>query len=149
MNTQQILKEELEILKSDIIVRLQNSKQVASGETIKKFETKASDSNGQLLGASYVGVFVKGRKPAGVPRDFIDILKKWAQVKGISFENEEKFNLWANAVKWKMIKEGTKLYQSGQTQDIFTTPIDQFSLRLAKRIAVYYQAEILNEIFNF
>ena len=149
MTTQQILKEELDILKSDIIIRIQNSKQVASGETIKKFETKSTDSNGQLLGASYVGVFEKGRKPGGVPRDFIEILKRWSQAKGMSFENEDKFNLWANAVKWKMIKEGTKLYRSGQTQDIFTTPIEDFSNRIARRFIVHYEAQIFNEIFNF
>jgi len=149
MTTQQILKEELDILKSDIIIRIQNSKQVASGETIKKFETKSTDSNGQLLGVSYVGVFEKGRKPGGVPRDFIEILKRWSQAKGMSFENEDKFNLWANAVKWKMIKEGTKLYRSGQTQDIFTTPIQDFSNRIARRFIVYYEAQIFNEIFNF
>jgi len=149
MTTQQILKEELDILKSDIIIRLQNSKQVASGETIKKFETVSNNSNGQLLGASYVGVFEKGRKPGGVPRDFIEILKRWSQAKGMSFENEDKFNLWANAVKWKMIKEGTKLYRSGQTQDIFTTPIEDFSNRIARRFIVHYEAQIFNEIFNF
>ena len=148
MTTQQILKEELDILKSDIIIRLQNSKQVASGETIKKFEKVSNNSNGQLLGASYVGVFEKGRKPGGVPRDFIEILKRWSQAKGMSFENEDKFNLWANAVKWKMIKEGTKLYRSGQTQDIFTTPVEQFSSRLAKRFIIYYESEILNSIFT-
>ena len=148
MDTQQILKEELEILKSDIILRLETNKQVATGKTKQSFETVATEYNGKLLGASYVGVFERGRKPGGVPRDFIDILKKWAQVKGISFENEEKFNLWANAVKWKMIKEGTKLYRSGQTQDIFTTPVEQFSSRLAKRFIIYYESEILNSIFT-
>ena len=148
MTTQHILKEELDILKSDIIVRIENSKQVATGKTKASFETKSTDLNGQLLGASYVGVFERGRKPSGVPRDFIDILKRWAQVKGISFENEEKFNLWANAVKWKMIKEGTKLYRSGQTQDIFTTPIEQFTSRIAKRVIIYYETEILNSIFT-
>lgn len=143
-----ILDEELEQLKSDIILRHEQSGQVASGKTKSEFEKRMpSDYNGQLLGAGYSGVLERGRKPGGVPKDFIDILKRWAQAKGLSFKNEEQFDLWANAVKWKIIREGTKLYQSGQTQDIFTTPIDQFYQRLSERITNYYEQEITNEIF--
>ena len=69
------------------------------------------------------GVLETGRKPGRVPKEFIDILKRWAQAKGISFSDEKQFNLWANAVKWKIIREGTKLYRSGQNEDIFDSSV--------------------------
>lgn len=148
ISVKEILSEELEQLKSDIIFRHEQAKQLASGKTKASFEKKiTSDFSGQLLGAGYSGVLERGRKPGGVPKDFVDILKRWAQAKGISFTDEKKFNLWANAVKWKIIKDGSKLYRSGQTEDIFTTPIEQFSQRLSKRIG-FFEQEIINEIFT-
>lgn len=145
----QILDEELEILKNDIIFRHEQSGQVASGKTKAYFENKlTSNYSGQLLGAGYAGVLERGRKPGGVPRDFIEILRRWSQAKSISFKNEEQFNLWANAVKWKIIKEGTKLYRSGQIEDIFETPVLQFNNRLSQRIATYFEQEVQNQIFT-
>lgn len=149
VNVQDILAEEMQLLKADIIVRHEQSGQVASGKTKASFETNIDAFTGQLLGANYVGVLERGRKPGGVPKDFIDILQRWAQAKGISFPSEKQFNLWANAVKWKMIREGTKLYRSGQKQDIFDTPIENFNKRLPIRIMNYYESELINDIFNF
>lgn len=145
----QILNEELEQLKSDIIFRHEQSGQVASGKTKASFETSIpNDYTGQLLGVGYSGALERGRKPGGVPRDFIEILRRWAQAKGISFKDEERFNIWANGVKWKIIKEGTKLYRSGLTEDIFTTPFEQFTNRLYTRIEVQFEQELTNQIFN-
>ena len=149
MDTEKIIYEELEILEEDIITRHEEAGQVASGKTRASFLIQSNFNSGQLSGASYVGVLKNGRRPGGVPTNFIDIIKNWAQAKGISFSDEKQFNLWANAVKWKIIREGTKLYRSGQTQDIFDTPIEQFNQRFSNRIIDYYQQQLVNDIFNF
>ena len=149
MNATQILTEELNTLSNDISRRIETSGAAASGATQKSLEVEVNGVVGFLKGASHIGVLKGGRKPGKVPRDFIDILKRWAQAKGLSFQDEKQFDLWANAVKWKIIREGTKLYQSKQTQDIFDTPIADFEKRLTERIGNYYEAEIKNEIFNF
>ena len=149
MNVQQILTEEMQALEAEIIQRHEQAGQVASGKTKAAFELTVTSSEGKLLGLKYVGVLERGRKPGGVPKDFIEIIQKWAQAKGISFSNEKQFNLWANGVKWKIIREGTKLYRSGQKQDIFDTPIENFNHRLPIRIINYYESELLNDIFNF
>ena len=149
MDVQQILNEEMQVLEADIILRHEQAGQVASGKTKASFELKISPFTGQLLGANYVGVLERGRKPGGLPKDFIDILQRWATAKGISFSDEKQFNRWANAVKWKIIREGSKLYRSGQKQDIFETPIANFQDRFSNRIVNYYQNEIANEIFKF
>lgn len=144
-----ILREELERLRSDIIFRHEQAGQVASGKTREALEVQLHDqTTGQLIGFSYSGVLERGRKPGGVPRDFIDILKRWAAAKGISFSDEKQFNIWANAVKWKIIREGTKLYKSGQTEDIFSTPYQELNTRLSTRIAAYFESEINNLIFE-
>lgn len=149
MTVQEILYEELEILENEIFERHEQSGQVASGKTRASFRIQASETKGTLTGAKYVGVLERGRKPGGLPKDFIEIIQKWATAKGISFSSEKQFNLWANGVKWKIIREGTKLYRSGQKQDIFDTPIENFNKRLPTRIMNYYESELINDIFNF
>ena len=143
-----ILREELERLRSDIIFRHEQAGQKATGETERLFSTEVQNTLGRLFGPLYSGVLERGRKPGGVPRDFIEILKRWAAAKGISFSDEKQFNLWANAVKWKIIREGTKLYRSGQTEDIFSTPYEEFDTRFSTRIAAYFESEINNLIFE-
>jgi len=143
-----ILYEELEILEADIIHRHEQAGQVASGKTRASFLIQSSGLAGTLSGANYVGVLQQGRKAGGVPKDFIEILRAWASAKNISFSDEKQFNQWANAVKWKIIREGTKLYRSGQ-QDIFDTPIESFNKRLSSRIVQFYENELVNEIFKF
>ena len=148
IDVQQILSEELNTLKSDIIIRHEASGQKASGKTEQGFEIVVSGSVGQLLGYSYVGVLGTGRRPGKVPREFVDILKRWAQAKGISFSNEKQFTIWANAVKWKIIREGTKLYRSGIHQDIFETPIENLKVRVTKRVSDYFDEQIKISIFQ-
>lgn len=150
MNTiTDILSEELDQLRADIIIRHEKAGQVASGRTRDALEVKVTDlTSGQLLGPAYSGVLEKGRKEGGVPKDFIDILKRWAAAKGITFSDEKQLTRWANAVKWKIIREGSKLYRSRQTEDIFTTPYESFGDRLYGRIAAYYEQDIKNQIFE-
>jgi hypothetical protein len=146
---ERILYEELEILEEEIIKRHEQAGQVASGKTRASFLIRSSNLVGTLSGANYVGVLERGRKSGKVPKDFIEILRVWAKFKNISFSDENKFQLWANGVKWKMIREGSKLYRSGQKQDIFDTPIENFNKRLPIRIINYYESELINDIFNF
>ena len=141
-----ILRKELEQLKSDIIRRHEEVGQVASGRTRAAFEVRVSDYNGQLLGNSYVGVLERGRRGGKVPYDFKDILLRWAEAKGIYFANNTDARRWAWFVTQKIRREGTKLYRSGQTVDIFTTPIEEMTERLADKLAGLYTNEITNTI---
>lgn len=141
-----ILRNELEQLKSDIIRRHEEAGQVASGRTRAAFEVRVSDYNGQLLGNSYVRVLERGRRGGKVPYDFKDILLRWAAAKGIYFANNTEARRWAWFVTQKIRREGTALYRSGQTVDIFTTPIADFTERLSKQLAAGYRSEIINSI---
>jgi len=143
-----ILQEELEALKDDIIKRHENAKQVASGKTRDAFEIEVDRLHGILLGAPYSAVLERGRKPGKVPYKFYEILKKWAEVKGITFETETDLNRWAYFTSKKIEREGTKLYQSGNNEDIFTTAVIEFEERLNNKIGGIFAAEIQNSIFT-
>lgn len=141
-----ILTEELETLKSDITTRHETAGQKASGATISSLETLTNVNTGQLLGATYLGVLERGRRPGKTPKGFVEILKAWIKAKGLSFSDDDDLTRFANAIKWKMIKSGSELYQAGGRQDIYTPAIADFENRLASRIAVYFEQEIKNKI---
>lgn len=153
MTIQEILTTELEKLKSDIIVNHERAGQVASGRTRDSLSVEnVSISSGELHGASYLGVLERGRKGGKVPYNFIEILKKWATHKGISFSNEKDFNRWAYFVQKKIKADGTELYRrspGNRNEDIFDTPIKDFTKRLGEQVGTTYQTQIANEIFNF
>ncbi|MCL1868375.1 MAG: hypothetical protein FWF72_05465 [Paludibacter sp.] len=74
---------------------------------------------------------------------------KWAKVKDLTFKSDTDAKRWAYFVTKKIREEGTELYRSKRTEDIFETPVADFTERLAERIAGVFQTRIENEIFNF
>lgn len=143
-----ILREELEQLKNEIILRHEQAGQVASKKTRASFSVEVSGNRGELWGNSYVGVLETGRKPGKVPYRFSDIIKRWAITKGLTFSNEKDLNRFAYFVSQKIATEGTKLYRSGMREDIFETPISQFTERISQRFYTAYSKEIENQIFS-
>lgn len=144
-----ILQEELDVLLKEIIKQHEAAGQVASKKTRDSFKVEVSESNGKLLGASYAGVLEKGRKPGKVPHDFTNILLRWMSAKGIAPSDARQAEIMANAIKWKIIKEGTLLYAGKQTRKVdFTRLIETCLLSIKERVASYYFTEFKNNIFN-
>ncbi|OJV40841.1 MAG: hypothetical protein BGO29_14835 [Bacteroidales bacterium 36-12] len=149
MDISKILHEELLQLKNDVIYRHEQARQVASGKTRSMFdEYLTSDYSGVLEGASYVGVLERGRGAGKVPYNFKDILQRWAQAKGLTFKSEADFNRWVYFVIKKIKEEGTTLYRSESNEDIFSTPISEFTDRLSSRVVSYFETEIKNQIYE-
>lgn len=153
MMQEEIIREELERLQEEVIEASQKAGQEASGRTYAQIAVESvTASGGVLSGPGYIGVLTRGRRPGKVPYDFARIIKEWAVYKGISFSSEEEFDRWANAVAWKIRREGTSLWQdagsTGLEQDIFYTPIQHFIARLSDRLAALYQTEIVKQIDN-
>ncbi|GHT33982.1 hypothetical protein FACS189434_09370 [Bacteroidia bacterium] len=145
---EQILSNELSALQSDVISRHERARQVVSGKTRNAFEVQVFGNAGELLGASYAGVLERGRGAGKVPYNFGEILQRWAAQKGITFKSPADAKRWAYFVSKKIKDEGTALYRSKNTIDIFTQPIANFQERLQAKIAVFYQSEISNKIFE-
>lgn len=150
---EEILKEELGFLENDITKRIKDSGQVATGKTIQSFEHYLSAKNkGELSGAMYSGTLERGRGPAtgkgSGNSDFLANLKEWIQVRGLQYKDEADLERLAKFLKWWINKNGTKLFRSGKTIDIFTTPISDFTSRLSERISNAYTEDIENDIFK-
>ena len=144
-----ILQEELDNLLKEIIKQHEAAGQVASKKTRDSFKVEVSESNGKLLGASYAGVLEKGRKAGKVPHDFTNILLRWMSAKGIAPSDARQAEIMANAIKWKIIKEGTSLYAGKETRKVdFTELIDICLRSIKERVAGFYLTEFENNIFN-
>jgi hypothetical protein len=144
-----ILQKGLEKLKDDIIARHVAAGQKASGRSADAFEVKMSGELwGELWGPKYAGVFETGRKAGKAPYDFKNIIMDWAAAKGISFPDRKSFERWASAVAWKIRREGTAMYRTGKTEDIFDTPIREFEEYLTNELGDWYSANVANLIFS-
>lgn len=144
-----ILQEELEILLKEIIRQHEAAGQVASKKTRDSFKVEVSENKGQLIGASYAGVLEKGRKPGKVPHDFTNILLRWMAAKGIAPADAKQAEIMANAIKWKIIKEGTSLYAGKETRKVdFTGLIDRCLQSIKEKVTSTYILEFKENIFN-
>ena len=146
----EILKEELEELRYDIIRQSQREEAWATGDTAKEYEViVGDDGHGQLAGLPYAGILQTGRKPGKVPYGFKEIILRWIKAKGLQPKDRQTFERMAASIAWVIHKKGTRLHQDGTERDIFDTPLADFTERLTDRLSVYYFHEIQNNIFTW
>lgn len=142
MTIEEILQQGLTKLVDDIIAASRAAGQEASGETYRRITTQVSGNSGAVYAPSYLYTLAIGRGPGKVPRNFAQIIMDWAQHKGIQFSDRKQFLRWANAVAWKIRREGTQLYRRHGEIDIFQTPIREFEQWLEKQLDVFYTSAI-------
>lgn len=149
ITSQQILELGLQNLRAAIIQRSIDAGQRASGRTYERITMQnASETHGELWGPTWIAVLEDGRKAGPVPRDFAALIMEWATHKGISWASADPvtFERWARGVAWHIYKHGTRLYRSGQTLDIFKTPVAEFEAWLVAQLKQFYTTLIANEI---
>lgn len=142
MTIEEILKQGLTKLVYDIIEASRAAGQEASGETYRHITPEVSVMSGEVYAPSYLYTLAIGRGPGKAPRDFAQIIMDWAQHKGIQFTDRKAFLRWANAVAWKIRREGNRLYRNHANIDIFETPIREFEEWLDKQLDVFYTSAI-------
>ncbi|MDR1454649.1 MAG: hypothetical protein LBJ01_03260 [Tannerella sp.] len=149
VTTKEILREELERLRDDIIRRQKDAGAWASGKTAAGYEVAVeSGTRGWLGGYSYAGVLEKGRKPGKVPVYFKEIIRRWIVAKGLQYKDDKDLNRMAASIAWVIRKKGTKLHRDGREVYIFDTPMKDFTDRLADRLASFYSIQTSNEVYK-
>lgn len=131
MDVKKILSEELESLRKRIIANHEAAGQVASGRTRDSLRVEATDDEGILFGRYPFGTLETGRKPGKVPKGFAAIIEQWVKDKGIKPKDPESFPY---RVARKIEKEGTELYRSGKTEDIYSSEIPKTIESIGDRI---------------
>lgn len=117
MTTIEILEEEFESLKNDLIQRHNDLGMKASGLWESELEITIEQSDGRmtarLSGIGYTEQLVYGRKPGKFPP--IKAIEQWILDKGINLENNIKASSLAFLIARKIAKEGTKYFRDGGT----------------------------------
>jgi hypothetical protein len=148
-DTKQILQEELNRLKEDIIFQQKEVNAWASGETAKGYSVKVeNDFSGALEGYSYAGVLARGRRPGKVPYHFNEIIKRWILAKGLQYKDERDLNRMASSIAWVIHMKGSQLHRNGYELDVFDTPLRNFTERMGERLSTMYREQIINEIWR-
>lgn len=134
----------LESTKNQIIDSHLAAGQKASGNAAESFKVIVDYEGGEvaLVGAAYTGVLENGRRGGKVPYDMEEILVRWAKAKGIQFKDEKDMWRFANAVKWNIIRFGTRLHVAGGRKDIYTDKLEAAKREIAKVATPFFIKEI-------
>lgn len=146
MNQEEILREELGILREDIIQRMRENGQYVSGETAAGLELGTEPGHGWLSGFSYMDTLQHGRRPGKAPMYFEEIILRWIQAKGLQPRSGETVERMARAIAWSIRKHGNLMHRNGYEVDLFSQPIKEFNNRLANRLGVLWASEITKVI---
>lgn len=111
----QILQEFAENTIADIRYQMA-SYGMADSNLAKSLNAEIEGNEVKITAACYWDYAQKGRPAGKVPYNFQDIIATWAVGRGIIPPDLMKF---ANAVKWKTIKEGSSLYRHPEQQRDF------------------------------
>lgn len=142
MTIEEMLRQGLDRMVQDIIAASRAAGQEASGETYANIRAEVSGHQGAVYAPNYLYTLSVGRGPGKVPYNFPDILLEWAKYKGLSFDTPVDARRWANAVAWKIRRDGNRLYRQHRRVDIFDTPVANFEKWLADQLSILFRAEI-------
>lgn len=133
-----IIERGLHMLRAEIINNSISAGQRATGRTLDSLTVEMfSDTHGGLWGAKHISVLEDGRRPGKVPYDFEQVLKEWAEAKGLYFSS---YYMLAKHIR----ENGTKLYRDEGRNDIFSGAIENFKLWIIQEIKEFYKIEITN-----
>lgn len=137
-------------LKNEIINRHKADGQVASGDTMRSFVVeKVGEMHYRLVqrGEKFAPAETLdvGRAGGKVPRDFWQIIKRWAEAKGISFQDEKQANRFARSVAWNIHKVGTARHK--QNANVVREPLEDFQNEVKKNIVNGFVFEVKKVIF--
>lgn len=150
----------LEEVRTGIAQNISASGLTASGNTAASMDIEVTATSGRLTGRPAFWTLEKGRGPGRIPGNMRDIIKQWALDKGIvispipyirqASENwtpkytpaERGLEAFAGAVAYNIANKGTKLYQDGGRDDIYTPVIEKAMDKLTNNVLLSISTEL-------
>lgn len=133
-------------MRQEIIRKSQDAGQEASGETYRRIVVEVDGDEftieGSITAPVYFHTLLRGRGPGKVPVELPQILMEWAKVKGITFEDPRDLVRFANAVTWKMRREGSKLFRDHRYIDLVSDAQKHFEQMLDKELDAFITSQI-------
>lgn len=146
------IRQTLEEVRDGIAANIAANGRTASGNTAASMDIEVYMASGRLTGRPAFWTLEKGRGPGRIPANLTEIIKQWALDKGISItpipyvrqpsENwqpkytpqERGLEAFAGAVVHNIANKGTKLYQEGGEDNIYTPVIEKAMEKLSNNV---------------
>lgn len=145
MTSNEIILEELEAIKEDLIAKHKALGMESSGKWIDSLETQKTELGGVLLGAKYTEQLVYGRKPGKFPP--IKAIEQWIFQKGIRATGEMiSLSSLAFLIARSIARNGTKYYQQGGTDLVDSVITPQRIQRILDRVSVFNTSLFVGEV---
>lgn len=123
MTREEIISEEMELLRRDIVRRYDALGMRASGQFEEESGIETRGKKNFIIAPSYAVQLIRGRRPGKMPP--VKAIERWLFDRGIRpLENEIKISSLAYLIARKIAREGTKYFQQGGTDllDAVITP---------------------------
>lgn len=142
---EQILADEFEAIKFDLIKRYDELGMRASGDFEKGLEVRQNKLSAELWGNHYIEQLVNGRGPGKFPP--IAAIEKWINDKGISALDISVSSL-AFLIARKIAREGTEIFQKGGTDLVDSVITPERIQGIIDKVGRFYINEFTLNITN-
>lgn len=113
----------VEKLKGEIISNLNSTGKNTTGKTAQSLKINNDSSTVELIGRGYFEELETGTPPRAQPANFQQIIKEWAEAKGIPIMTEDKLNQFAYQASNKIQQVGSKDYREGRRTNIYSDEV--------------------------
>lgn len=146
---EQILSEEFEALKTELIAKYDEIGMRASGRWADSLETEVSENTAKITGLNYSQQLESGRAPGKQPPS--EAIEKWLVDKGIAarLEGEIKLSSLAYLIARKIAREGWKRQEHGGVELITKVVTPERIQKILDRISDIYIIDFSNDIINY
>jgi hypothetical protein len=147
MTNEEIILEEVEMIKMDIVKRYHELGMKASGQFEQEAETVKEGKKYFIKGSDYSGVLVKGRKPGTMPP--IQQIENWIKAKGIKpIEDNISISSLAFLIARAIKEKGTKYYQQGGTDLLDSVITPERMQQIINRVSEFNIIDLKNKIMR-
>lgn len=120
----------LEQVKAEMVQNMSRYGRNASFRSVNSLRVEPHDNGAALYGSASWETMQTGNRGYVSPAAIFD----WSMYKGLSFATERERWAFSYAVSYNVRLFGTRLYQSGLKQDIWTSAVERATRDLAKTL---------------
>lgn len=147
MKDEQIIQEELESIRQELIQRHHQLNMKASGQWADSLRVQVNGTKGKLIGKDYTYYMQIGRRPGRMPP--LEAIEQWIINKGLKpIEDKIKTSSLAFLIARKIKEEGTKYYQQGGTDLIDSVVTPQRIQKIIDRVGQLKVVELKSQILE-
>lgn len=132
----------LEQVRAEMVQNMSRLGRNASFHSVNSLRVQPHDAGAALYGSANWETMQTGSRGYVAPADVFN----WSMYKGLSFADERERWAFSYAVAYNVRLFGTRLYQSGLKQDIWTSAVERATRELAKTLVERTKMEVSQHI---